>query len=83
MRWKSKRKPELYEYRVRSGFLWFPVKLSNEWRWFEKATWSESYIATWPDIYMVLWVADDGTWRKMDWLDSQEEIDRIKNKNYN
>lgn len=39
MKWKAKNKPQIKEgdTRIKKRFLFFPQKLSNEWRWLECA----------------------------------------------
>lgn len=39
MRAKPKTEPKEGDIRNRTGFLWLPKKLGNEWRWLERATW--------------------------------------------
>ena len=38
---KEKRRCEEGEERVKSGFLFLPKKLGNEWRWLERAKWKQ------------------------------------------
>lgn len=44
MRKTIKQKPFEGDTRIKSGFLWFPKIINNEWRWREYATWEQKYI---------------------------------------
>lgn len=41
MRIKAKAEPQPQEgdARTKTGFLWLPKKINEEWRWLERATW--------------------------------------------
>jgi hypothetical protein len=43
MKWQKKQRPSYGETRTKTGFLWFPVCLEGEWRWWERATWEERF----------------------------------------
>lgn len=42
MRWDVS-KPGHNSGRIKSGFLFFPKKINNEWRWLERAKWQQIY----------------------------------------
>ena len=41
MRWNEKPPLKKGERRYRSGILWLPKRIGNEWRWLEPAGWIE------------------------------------------
>lgn len=43
MKFKVKTKPKVGSVRIQEGFLFFPKKIDNEWRWFEYAIWEEIF----------------------------------------
>ncbi len=47
MKWTQKPEPRLGDHRHRSGFLLFPKCIDNEWRWWERAEWTEQFIGFW------------------------------------
>lgn len=49
MRWKKKPKPQLWDRRLREGFLWMPCTINGETRWLERAAWWETYIRRRPN----------------------------------
>lgn len=53
MRWNSAHDPECGDIRHRTAFLWWPRCIDNEWRWWERATWTEK------------WFGYLGCWREM------------------
>lgn len=44
MRIKSRKKKKFLSIRVIKKFLFFPKKINNEWRWFEKAKYKQKLI---------------------------------------
>jgi len=59
MRWTE---PSLGDKRIRTRFLWFPMRVGGEWRWLERATWREV-----PRMN-VLCVRE---WHRFAWLDDE------------
>lgn len=70
MRWgktkQYKRKPDIGDRRIVTRFLWFPKDMAGVWRWWEKATWEQTYVRrTMSDwVYIGWW---DEYWTG--WLD--------------
>lgn len=65
MRWKGKHKVNHKEgdKRIVRVFLFFPLKLEDEWRWLEKATIEQWYVET--VIYDYGMPHPDGRWVDM------------------
>ena len=43
MTWREKNQPKEGDLRVRSQFLFFPMTIEKQTRWFERGTWVELY----------------------------------------
>jgi len=60
MRWTHK----FYDngdFRTKSGFLVFPLRIGEDVRWLERATWKEEYVSNWGvDTYWcaIEWISD-------------------------
>lgn len=49
MRWWVKKSPREGEIRIKTGFLFLPKKIKNQWRWLEFAEWEQVYDIIWHD----------------------------------
>jgi hypothetical protein len=58
MKFRVAREPELFETRIRTRFLLTPLKLENEIRWLEKATYKEYFFVEWIPIR---WIDDENS----------------------
>lgn len=57
--------------RIRTGFLFFPLTIGGETRWFEKATWEERVTR----LVSVFSGSDRGwDWERLRWIDGEEII---------
>jgi hypothetical protein len=64
MRWLAKPEPENADTRLRVGFLLFPRCIDGEWRWLERAAWTQRFrwehhpecghLAYWDDVAWAL-----------------------------
>jgi hypothetical protein len=54
--------------RIKSGFLFFPLTLNNERRWWEKAMWKQRYAEV-LDHGPLGEVGSTETWVDMEWVD--------------
>ena len=65
MRLKISTAPKIKEgeTRIKSGFLFLPKEIKDEWRWLEEARWKETVIKTGnsnicnSDAYILIWAA--------------------------
>lgn len=61
MRW-TKRDVKIGDYRIRSGFLFLPKRIGEEYRWLEVAVWKERREES----------KGGGYWRSCRWLEQDE-----------
>ncbi len=45
--------PMIGETRVKTRFLFLPVRIGDQTRWLERATWEEGYIGVWEKKWWV------------------------------
>lgn len=77
-KWKSKvRNPDSYigQERLRVGFLFWPKKLDDQWRWLGFEEWIEEY-QQWRDYVPELGSCDVVGWRAVGWDYSKERFQR-------
>jgi hypothetical protein len=67
MRWKTPKQthPKCGDTREVTKFLFFPKRMRQEWRWLEKATWTQQYqiffyedynLGKWVDMNSEYWI---------------------------
>lgn len=68
MRWYSKPRPKYGDIRVKYKFLLFPKWIDGEWRWFERAAWTETFMREGVPYYLEFC---RGSWQATAWLDDK------------
>lgn len=69
MRWKAQQaEPEhkVGDTRIKTGFLFFPKCLNDEWRWLEKSSWEQKMCLLTAGL---CWESTDWGWESTDWAD--------------
>ena len=67
MRWTPEVRTTPYgTMRDQSGFLWFPKCLGGEWRWLERASWTQRWSRGW--IGTVHAPGSPSSWVSVEWL---------------